>query len=554
MAARLTTFVVVAIVAVTLIAGLIVGAQRDDNDGPVDLIVHNARVYTATDERTMADAVAIRGNQILRVGSEREILRLKRPQTTMIDANGAAVVPGFNDAEVDFLDGGASLERIDLTGAATAEDIGRRITDWASANPERTWVLGRGWRRDLFTDGPSPRQMLDRLVPNRPARMLSADGQTTWVNSHALRLATIERRTANTALPGVARDARTGEPTGLLQGPAAAIVEELVPVPTGAERGQAIRSAIAEAHRHGITSVQDVSGERELAAYAEARRKGELRVRVYSALSVTGDLTDEDIDRLHQTAARYPDDPLFKAGAVHLTLDDGSNPGHAALEAAPAADGLQYQPDAFNRLVRRLDARGWQIITEAARAQSVSLTLDAYEHAARSNPDRTRERRHRIRNVRKVVDEDLARFAPLGAIASIRPPGDAPTGRSLDAAARPPALPAGRLALGSGWPSSSFDPLLGLSALVAPSADAESRNDQGVALLQTAVNAYTNGGARASFDEQRKGTIAPGMLADVVVLSDDIFKMPTARLPDVRVEVTIFDGKVVYRRAEHATN
>jgi hypothetical protein len=554
MAARLTTFVVVAIVAVTLIAGLIVGAQRDDNDGPVDLIVHNARVYTATEKQTMAEAIAIRGSQILRVGSEKEIVRLKRPQTTMIDAEGAAVVPGFNDAEVDFLEGGASLERIGLTDAATPRDIERRISDWAAANPGPAWVLGRGWRRDTFTDGPPTRQMLDRIVPDRPARMVSADGQTAWVNSKALELAKIERRTGNPATAGVAWDARTGEPTGLLQGTAAAIVEGLLPPLTAAERDRAIRSATDEAHRHGVTSVQAVSDGQELAAYAEARRKGELRVRVYSALPVDGDLTDEQIDRLHQTAARYPDDPLLKAGALHLMLDDGSSAGSVPSDAAPSAERLRYDPDAFNRLVRRLDARGWQIITEAARAKAVTMTLDAYQHAARSNTERTRERRHRIRNVRRVGDEDLARFAPLGTIASIRPLPDEPmSGRSPETAMRAPVIPPGRLALGSGWPSSPIDPLLGLSGLTTPSPGVGTRTDPQIP-LQSAIDAYTSRAAWASFDEQRKGTIAPGMLADIVVLSDDIFKMPPATVPEARVEVTIFDGKVVYRRAQHAPN
>src|SRR5687768_9354937 len=131
MAARLTAYVVVGIVAATLIAGLIVGAQRDDNDGPIDIIIHNAKVYTSGPDAEMAEAIAIRGNQILRVGSEREVTRLRRPQTTVIDARGGAVVPGFNDAHVHLLDGGADLGRIDLAGAATVEEIQSRIQRWA---------------------------------------------------------------------------------------------------------------------------------------------------------------------------------------------------------------------------------------------------------------------------------------------------------------------------------------------------------------------------------------------------------------------------------------
>ena len=146
MAARLTTYVVVAIVAATLIAGLIVGAQRDDSDGPVDLIVFNAKVYTADGSAKMAEAVAIRGNQILRVGSDREIQRLRRPQTIVVDAHGAAVLPGFNDADLQFTDGALALDGVDLLGAGSVEEAQARVSAWAEANPDREWIVGHSGR------------------------------------------------------------------------------------------------------------------------------------------------------------------------------------------------------------------------------------------------------------------------------------------------------------------------------------------------------------------------------------------------------------------------
>ena len=182
MAARLTAYVVVGIVAATLIAGLIVGAQRGDTDGPIDVIVHNAKVYTAGVSGTMAEAVAIRGNQILRVGSEREVMRLRRPQTTMIDAKGAAVVPGFNDAHLHFINGGLSLERIDLVGAETLDDIQSRIRTWATGHADAPWVLGRGWYYQPFPGGLPTRQQLDAVVsrstgPNRQLRRTHIVGE-----------------------------------------------------------------------------------------------------------------------------------------------------------------------------------------------------------------------------------------------------------------------------------------------------------------------------------------------------------------------------------------
>src|SRR5262245_50677656 len=212
MAARLTAYVVVGIVAATLIAGLIVGAQRDDTDGPVDVIIHNAKVYTAGPDATMAEAVAIRGNQILRVGSEREIMRLRRPQTSMIDAKGAAVVPGFNDAHLDFMGGGLGLERIDLIGAETLDDVQSRIRTWATGHSDAPWVLGRGWSSEPFVSGLPTRQQLDALVPDRPAQIISSDGRTSWVNSRALKLAKITRATKDPARGTIVRDPKTGEP------------------------------------------------------------------------------------------------------------------------------------------------------------------------------------------------------------------------------------------------------------------------------------------------------------------------------------------------------
>ena len=553
MAARLTAFVVVAIVAVTLIAGLIVGAQRDDSDGPVDLIVHNARVYAADRAGRIAEAVAIRGNQILRVGTDREISRLRRPQTTMIDARGATVLPGFNDARVDFIDGGAAGDRIDLLDASDLLDLEHRVRDWAEANPDQPWVLGRGWHRELFADGRPTRQLLDQLVPDRPVRLLSADGHLAWVNTPALRLAKITRRTPAPAQGAVIRDARTGEPAGLLEGSAIALVDRLLPAVTDGDRERALRTAIETAHRHGITSVQAVAdGPGELDAYAAARRTGDLQVRVYAALPVVGEPTDADLDQLELTTRKFPDDPLLKAGAISVPLESHlPRPG-----TEPAADSLRFDADTLNRLVRRLDARGWQIITDAATELSARMALNAYEHAVRSNPGRAGERRHRLERLAAIADEDLARVGPLRLLASLRPfdsrgGNDASVATDLSALARRLLAAKGRLVLASGWPSGPLDPLAGLNAIAGPAPDAD--EEAARLSLKAAIDAYTSGSAWASFDEQRKGTIAPGMLADLVVLSDDILTTP-AKLEGAHVDVTIFDGKVVFRRSERATN
>lgn len=568
MAARLTTYLVVGIVAATLIAGLIVGAQRDDSEGPVDLIVNNAKVYTAAGERT-AEAVAIRGNQILRVGSNREINRLRRPQTEVIDANGAAVLPGFNDAHVHFVDGGLALDQIDLAGADTIDELSARIRAWADANPDQPWIVGRGLNAALATGAQSARQLLDALAGDRPAYLASVDGTAAWVNSEALRLAGVTRRVPKN--DAIARAARTGEATGVLGEGAIALVTRALPPQTRDRRARALRGAIAEAHQNGITSVHDVGaslGDFEL--YNELRRAGDLQLRVYAALAIAGAPGDAELSRLDAVWSKYPDDPFFKTGAVAIGVDGSVASRHAALlepyaDASSAAEPFVASDD-LNRMVRLLDARGWQVMSDASGDRAVHMAIDAYEHAGRSNPEPARGRRHRVEGIELVGAADLARLRPLGVIASVQPALASPETPRLDAWAKylgderalagwplhAIAAGHGRLAFGSDWPSGALSPLVGIHMAVTRTTSTGlpegGWNPAERITLESAIDAYTSGAAYASFDEQRKGSIKAGMLADLVVLSNDIFAAPRSRLASAQVAVTIFDGKVVYRR------
>ncbi len=584
MAARLTAYLVVGIVAATLIAGLIVGAQRDDNDGPIDIIIHNARVYTAgppAEDAERAEAIAIRGNQVLRAGSEREIERLRRPQTIVIDARGGAVLPGFSDSHLHAIEGGLALSRIDLGGATSLEDVQEHVRAWVEAHPEVAWVTGRGWRASTFAGTLPTRQVLDALVADRPAVILGEDGRAAWVNTRALRLAGINRKTA--AAPGtIARDPRTGEATGILRGEAVALVARLVPSPTRADREQAIRAAVREAHRFGITSIQTLgSSSDDLTLFADARRAGDLPLRVYSALGLPGMLSDSGVAALDAIAAQYPDDPLFKSGAVSIDLD-GDIDARTAAMLEPYADGTEsgdtsIAADDLNRLVRLLDARGWQVVTSASGDRAVRMALNAYEHAVRSNPVPDRGRRHRVERVAILDPADTRRFSALGVIASMQPGAFDPTpdaiemllsavgsGRAAQSWAYGTiATTSGTLAFGSDWPHAPLNPMVALQAAVtrapidvagATAPDANAWNPVERLALQAAIDAYTSAAAYASYDEQRKGTLAKGMLADLVVLSEDVFAAPPSRLASTRVTLTIFDGKIVYRRDGQSTN
>lgn len=464
MAARLTAYLVAFIVSATFIAGLIVGAQRDD-DGPVDLIVVNGTVYTADGDSTMAEAVAVQGNKILLVGSNRDVQRLRRPQTVVVDANGGAVLPGFNDAAVDFIASGLSLQQVDLTGADTLVAIESAIKAWAAAHPEREWVVGHGWTPEVFGERAPTRQLLDELVPDRPAFLLSDDRQRAWVNSAALKLASITRRTPNPDEGSIVKDMRSGEPTGVLTQEAIALVAQLLPTPTPEERLTALRMAIEEAHRRGVTSVQDISATpSDLELYDGLRREKALDIRVYAALDGHAALTDDELEQLDALRAKYGDDPVFKTGAIALAADESGE-------------------DDLREIVTELDRRGWQVIIRAIGDGAVRLAKDAIDYASGKNPAPERPRRHRV----EVADqfEDPVHEAQL--------------------------------------------------------AVSEKR------ALQQAVDEVTKHAAWASFDEHRKGTIERDMLADLVILTNDIFA-PAQRTIDTDVAVTIFDGRIVYTR------
>jgi hypothetical protein len=575
MAARLTTYVVVGIVAATLIAGLIVGAQRDDSDGPVDLIVYNAKVYTADGSGTMAEAVAVRGNQILRVGSTREITRLRRPQTVAIDARGGAVLPGFNDSNVRFIDGGLSLGEVDLAGAGTLDEISMRIAGWAASNPGRPWIVGRGWTAAAFpTSGPT-RQALDTAVADRPAYLVSADGRAAWLNTKAMRLAGITRRTPVPAGGVIVKDVRRGEPTGVLRDAAMTLASRLVPRPTREAREDALRAAIEEAHRHGITSVRDTTRRPEdFLLYDAARTAGELDVRVYAPAGVDGVPEIEAFKQLDALSTQYPDDPLFKFGGAEISIDGPVEAAQAALllpyQKNPDDDGPdRVDADALNRFVRLLDARGWQVAIDAFGDRAVHMALDALEHAVRTNARPERGRRHRIDGVELVDAADVARFGRLDAVASLMPgsPTDdlVETWSQLAGAERASrAWPAAslataraKIALATGWPSAPLDPIAAIHAAVTRTTpDGEPEGGWSPAermTLKRAIDAFTSVPARASFDEQRKGALKKGMLADIVVLSRDIFSASESELARTTVAVTIFDGKIVYRREARAT-
>jgi predicted amidohydrolase YtcJ len=496
MATRLATILVIVIVGATFIAGLIVGAQRDDANGPVDLIIVNGKVYPGGGAK-LQEAVAVRGNQILRVGSNREVKRLRRAQTLVLDAHGGTVIPGLNDGHVRLMAGALALQRLDLAFARTIAELQTELRHYAEDAPARPWLLARNGGDDMLAvANVSARNILDSAVHDRPVFVTSEDGNVAWANSMALEKAGIGRRTRNPKDGTVMKDRRTGEPTGVLKNAAVELVERVLPQPTRTEKVAALQAAITEAHRLGVTSVHTITaGEEELDLLNAIREDGDLTLRVNASLSVLPTISEAEVVDLDKLRLEYPDDPLLKLGGVEIVCE---KEGRAAESSCDSTT--------LDRAVTLLDKHDWNITVRTVNGADVRAAVDAFERAATVNPSPARDRRYR-------VDDSL--LSDGGA----------------------------RLLFGSNWPATPLDPREAIEHAVASAAE-----------LMPAIDAYTTQVAFASRDDQRKGTLAAGMLADIVILSNNIFENPPESLRESAVSATIFDGKIVYQRPAAASD
>jgi predicted amidohydrolase YtcJ len=566
---------------------VLAGCGSAPAEPPVDLLVTNARVYAADGSPALHDALAVRGDRIVAVGRSTDLAPLRGPSTRVIDAGGRSVVPGFNDTHLHLFEGGFAAERADLGDAATVEEVQSQLREFAAANPSRPWVLGEGWRYNTFPGGQPTRAQLDAVVPDRPAFIRCFDYHTAWVNSKALALAGITRTTPDPVNGHIVRDPKTGEPTGVLQESAQGLVSGLLPQPTPDERLAVLDAVTEKLHSAGVTSVQNALGSTdEFETYDRARKGGRLGLRVYSAVSPAGlfssepppAITNEMVDGWDALRARYAADASFRLGMVKLFVD-GVIETHTAKLLAPYANRpteghSNYTAEELARVVTLLDRRGWQVMMHAVGDGAVRMALDAVQAAAAANPTPERGRRHRIDHIETLDPADVPRFGALNIVASMHPGGiyRPPTTRPATDRPRPPAASVwatnlgperaargggwkhirdagGRVVLGSDWPVAPYDPS-GRLFQVAVAPPREGRPD-GRLPVMAAIDAYTSQAAYLEFEEGRKGTLAPGQLADFVVLASDVFTTPPTTPADLAAATTVFGGKVVYERREH---
>jgi hypothetical protein len=540
-----------------------------------DLALINGRIWLGGDSSSFAEAVAIWGSSVLRVGKTAEIKQLIGQNTQVIDLGGRLAAPGFNDAHIHFLGGAMGLTEIDLTEVKTVAEMVERVAAYARKNPDKQWLTGRGWEYTPFPGGLPTKTYLDAVIKDRPIFLRAYDGHSGWANSKALQLAGITRDTRFDGYGEIVRD-EAGEPTGALKEGAQRLVARLLPEPTREQRLDALRQGMKMAASLGITSIQNASGSPdELSLYEELLKRGELTMRVSIAFSVGARTTPQDIDRFVALKNQIESNPQrlanLRAPAVKFVLDGVIESHTAAVierySDLPPHHGAPYGElaiphDIYRDLLVKLDKAGFQIYTHAIGDRAVREALNAYENAQKIN--NRWNARHRIEHIEVVAPEDIPRFAKLGVMASMEPihadPGTVEvwskavgSERLKYAFAWSSLLKSGaRLVYSSDWPAAiSVDPIRGLhSAVNRRTVDGKPPRgwvpEQRLSLVD-ALRAYTQAGAYSSFEEGIKGRIAPGMLADIVVFSQDLFKIDPMKIHETRVVLTVFDGKVIFQ-------
>jgi hypothetical protein len=564
-AARLRT-------AVCCTVGLLaaIAASTAQARSPTMLLV-NGRIWTENPKQPEAQAIALDGNLILAVGSSAELRRLAVADCEVIDLGGRRVVPGFNDSHVHFLAGGDSIVSVQLGDVNSVEEFRRRITVYAATLPKGAWIKNGNWDHQRWTPASLPtHELIDAVTPDNPVLVWRVDGHMALANALAMRLAGIDKSTKDVPGGEIVRDDQ-GNPTGILKDEAATLVERIMPAPTERELDTALKAAMHEAAIHGVTSVQnmwDDTGDPYSALkfreFRKFERTGMLRTRIYNSNPL------RDWDSLATTGVQAAfGSPMLRMGNLK-SFADGSlgsetawmeapfsdRPGYSGLASAELADS-----DLMYARIQGADQAGLQISIHAIGDRAIHTILDLFEQAERKNGPA--DRRFRIEHVQHLRPEDAGRFAPLGVIASMQPYHAIDDGRWAESELGSERIQSSyawrllldhgaMLAFGSDWPVAPLDPLMGIYAAVTRRT-LDGKNPQGWVPNQRisvaeAVHAYTVAAAFAEHQEDIKGSLEPGKLADLVVLTDDIFRIAPRDLDKVRVYITVFDGTVIYQQ------
>lgn len=565
------TEAVMRIIAVVLLSVLMLGPVAGQQASQTaDTVFKNANIYTVNERQPRAEAIAVKGDRIIFVGSNRDAKRYEGRATRVVDLRGATVVPGMTDSHYHLIGVGQREMTLNLEGTTSLEDLLSRVRARVERARPGEWITGRGWIETHWTPPRFPtRAELDRVAPSNPVFLRRADGHGAVANSLALKIAQVDRNTQNPFGGEISKDKETGEPTGMLLDNAQGLVTRHIPATTAAEAEQAILLAVKRSIELGWCEIQDAGGSYDdVALYRKLYGEGKIKLRIYKA--VYGPTADSQ--RLLGEGARIGDyDNRFTLRTIKVVMDGALGSRGAALLApyadAPDTSGfLTAKPEELLPMFIEALRRGIQVETHAIGDRANRLTLDLYEKAFAAVPASerlVREPRWRIEHAQIITPADIPRFARLGVIPSMQPShaiGDlffAPSRLGLarleGAYAWQSLLKTGaQIAAGSDAPVERGEPMIEFYAAVArrdqKGFTGEGWHPEQAVSREQALRMFTLWAARAAFEEKTKGSIEVGKLADLTVLSADIMKIPAPEILKTRCLMTVIGGEIVYQK------
>lgn len=532
---------------------------------PADLVLRDGTIYTVDGARSWAQALAVLDGKIVYVGTNRGVAEWIGPSTEIVELQGRMVLPGFHDSHVHPASGGVELNQCDLNPAASVEEIEKKLARYADEHPELEWIVGGGWQMPIFPEGQPTLEQLDRLIPDRPAFVTSSDAHTAWVNSKALQAAGITPETPDPEGGKIDRDSE-GRPTGLLREEAIGLVSGLLPETSGEEYREGLLTGLAEANRHGITSLVEANATDQIVkAYRGLDADGILTARVVAALYTNPKAGAAQVtDLVRKREAN--EGSLFKATSVKLYAD-GVIEAHTAALLEPYLDanhtGISiWNKDEFARTVEALQKERFQIHVHAIGDRAIRETLDAVEKARSQTGDL--DLRHQIAHLQLLSPQDIPRFRVLGVVANFQPLW-AYHDSFIEKLTIPVLGPErsdwlypiksfhdhGVVVVGgSDWSVTSINPLpaiqVGVTRIDPDQTDATPLLPEQAMSLPAMLAAYTINGAYGMHQEEQTGSLEVGKFADLVILEKNLFAIPVEEIGKVRVVRTILGGKTVY--------
>ena len=557
-------------VAGTLLLTLTLAACGGKNEDPMqtaNLVLVHGRIHTLDPSLPECTALAVIGDRVAKVGSDKEISAMVGPGTHKIDLKGASVIPGLIDAHLHLAGIGRSMEELDLRGITSPDEAVRLVAEAAARTAPGAWILGRGWDQNLWPvqDFPTA-SMLDPVSGDHPVSLQRVDGHAIWANGKALEAAKITRGTPDPRGGKILRDRSTGNPTGVVLDDAMEMIKSRIPSPEPATKKRWIQQAGKRLLASGITSVQDAGVDPEdIDLYKMMVEEGSLPLRVYAML---GDSNKKLPNYFVQERIVGYGDRRFTFRALKLGVDGALGSRGAALLEPYSDDPKNYgittlSAEQLEATTREALVKGFQVCVHAIGDRANRMVLDRFGSALAAVP--TPDARLRIEHAQILSPSDIPRFGKLGIIASMQPihatsdmpwvPARLGPDRLAGAYAWKSLLDSSaHLAFGSDAPIESFNPFKGLFAAV-------SRQDENLApeggwlpeqrlTREEALRAYTSGAAYAAFEENEKGTLTPGKLADLVVLDGDYFDVPEAEIAKITPRMTLLGGKVVFENSQ----